>query len=124
MKPPPPYLEYLVETVQPLGEITWRSMFGGYALYADGTIFGLVGNGALFLKADEVNVEMFESRGLPPFQPWEDKAMSMKYYAAPPEIFEDPAEMLRWCGASVAAGKRGQKPKRVSRQNSSSKRVS
>lgn len=99
------YVEFVVEQLSPLGEITARAMMGGWVLYCDAVVFALVDDGALYLKGDAVNIPHFEARGLRPFQPFGD-GMSMKYYQAPPEIFEDERELRRWVGGAVEAGQR------------------
>jgi DNA transformation protein len=105
-----PYIEFLMEQFEPLGEIRARAMFGGHGLYCDEVFFALVASGALFLKADEVNRPDFEAQGLKPFRPFEDKAGVMKYYEAPAEMFEDPLELKRWAGGAIAAGVRALSP--------------
>jgi DNA transformation protein and related proteins len=110
-----PYVEFLLEQFEPLGEIRAKSMFGGHGLYCDEVFFALVANGAVFLKADEVNRPEFEAAGLKAFRPWEDKPDVMQYYEAPPEMFEDPEELKKWAGGAIAAGVRAQikrKPKK------------
>lgn len=109
------YLEFLLEQLAPLGEISSRAMFGGHCLYCDGVVFALVANNALFLKTDDANRTGFEARGLRAFRPFEDQDAVMSYYEAPPEIFEDSDAMRDWCGGAVAAGRRAQarkKPKK------------
>ena len=100
------YLEFLLEHLEPLGDVSSRSMFGGFCLYCDGIPFALVAQGALFLKTDAMTRTSFESRGLKAFRPFEDKPTTMSYYEAPPEIFEDEAAMRKWCGGAVEAGRR------------------
>lgn len=107
-----PYVEFLKEQTTPLGEITARAMFGGHCLYCDGLVFALVANGALFLKADDVNRPRFKERGLKAFKPFEDRDDVMSYYEAPPEIFEDPDAMKLWCGGAVDASRRAAQKKR------------
>jgi DNA transformation protein len=106
------YVDFVLEQLSPMGEITARSMFGGHCLYCDGIVFALIGNNVLYLKTDEVNRPDFENRGLEPFQPFEDKSGVMSYYAAPPEIFEDSDAMKRWVGSAVDAGRRAQAKKK------------
>ena len=91
-------------------------MFGGHAMYCDGTVFALVASDALYLKADDHNRADFERSGLSAFHPFGDERMVMQYYQAPPEIFEDVEALRRWGGGAVAAGRRGQakKPKKKS----------
>jgi DNA transformation protein len=99
-----PYVEFLIEQFEPLGEIRAKAMFGGHGLYCDEVFFALVAGGALFLKADDVNRPEFEAKGLKPFRPYEDRPDVMQYYEAPAEMFEDPLELKRWAGGAVAAG--------------------
>ena len=112
MAKPNPYLDFLLEQLEPLGAVTVKAMFGGHGLYCDGIFFALVSRGALYLKADDVNRPEFEAKSLKPFQPYEDPRMVMQYYEAPAEMFEDPALLKHWAGGAVAAGVRGQSKKR------------
>ena len=111
------YIEFLLEQLSPLGEITTRRMFGGHAMYCDGTVFALVAGDALYLKTDEHNRADFERSGLEAFHPFGDERMVIQYYQAPPEIFEDVSALRRWGRGAVAAGQRGQakKPKKKKR---------
>jgi len=108
------YIEFLIEHLSPLGEITTRRLFGGNSLYCDGTVFALVAKDTLYLKADDQNRAAFESIGLEPFRPFGDETKSMGYYQAPAELFEDADALRRWGEGAVAAGKRAsvKKPRR------------
>jgi DNA transformation protein len=106
------YLEFLLEQLAPLGDVTTRSMFGGHVIYCEGTVFALVANNALYLKADDHNRPAFEARSLEAFHPFEDANAVMQYYEAPPEMFEDPKALLDWAGGSVAAGRRAKAKKK------------
>jgi len=108
------YIEFLIEQLSPLGEITTRRLFGGNSLYCDGIVFAVVANDTLYLKADDGNRSEFESSGLEPLHPFGDATKSMQYYEAPPELFEDQNALRRWGGGAVAAGRRAhaKKPKR------------
>ncbi len=109
-KQPDRFTEFVIEQLAPLGKITHRYMFGGWCLYCDGFVFALIADGALFLKGDAVNIPQFEARGLKPFKPFPDKNDVMKYFQAPPEIFEDDDALRLWCGGAVEAGRRSAKP--------------
>jgi len=114
MRPGNAYLEFVQERFSTFGEIHSRYLFGGYCLYCDGVVFALVADSALFLKADEENRSLFETQGLAAFRPFEDQTMVMKYYQAPPEIFEDDEAMRHWVGGAIEAGRRAavkRKPK-------------
>lgn len=105
-KPPDRYVEYVKEQLSALGGITSRFMFGGYCLYCDGVPFALVADGELYLKGDDTNIPRFEARKLQAFRPFPDREDTMKYFQAPPEIFENPDAMRDWCGSAVACGLR------------------
>ena len=109
----PASLDFMVEQLSPMGAITVRSMFGGHGVYCNGVMFALIANGALYLKADDVNRPKFLERGIRPFQPYPDKPGVMQYYPAPPEIFEDPKALKQWAGGAVQAGQRAAASKRV-----------
>ena len=100
------FTEFVMEQMAPLGAMTSRYMFGGWCLYCDGTVFAIIADGALFLKGDSENIPKFEARGLKAFKPFPDRDDVMKYFQAPPEIFEDPEALREWCGGAVAAGRR------------------
>lgn len=44
---------WVTEALELVGSVTMRRMMGGATLYLDGTIFGIVHDGELWLKADE-----------------------------------------------------------------------
>ena len=62
------FIEFLNETFEAFGLIDARRMFGGYGIYHDGIMFGLVENNTLYLKADETTQKHFKSKGLAQFQ--------------------------------------------------------
>ena len=54
-----------VELFAAFGPVMVRRMFGGAGIFADGTMFALVHDGVIYLKADERNAPDFRARG-----PW------------------------------------------------------
>lgn len=44
------FLEYILEQLEGIGEVTYLKMFGEYGVYCDGKIFGLVCDNKLFIK--------------------------------------------------------------------------
>jgi len=100
------YLDFVVEWLSPLGEITARNMMGGHVLYCGGTVFALIADNALYLKADDVTRPQFEALGLKPFQPFPDQPGTMQYYPPPAEFFEDAEAREEWGGAAVKCGLR------------------
>lgn len=100
------FVEFCIEQFSLLGSITSRYMFGGWCLYCDGVVFALIAAGALYLKGDDQNMPEFTAKGLPPFKPFPDQDLMMKYFQAPPEIFENADALRHWGSSAVAAGLR------------------
>jgi DNA transformation protein len=118
------YLDFVAEWLSPLGEITSRSMMGGYVLYCGGVVFALLGDNTLYLKADAVTRPRFQALGLKPFQPFADQPGTMGYYPPPAEFFEDPEVMADWGRAAVDTGRRAQAKRKPKPKPSAAKRKS
>jgi len=112
------FVEFLKEVFAQFGAIQARKMFGGYGLYFDGVMFGLVADEMLYLKADVAIAHYFEAKGLPQFSYNKgDKLIKMSYYLAPEEIYDDPEVATVWAKRSFeVAYKAKQHTKNVSQQ--------
>jgi DNA transformation protein len=108
----PAFVDFVIERFSPAGDITARFMMGGWCLYCDGLVFALVADNELYLKGGSHNIPAFEARGLKPFRPFPDQDMVMKYFQAPPEVFEDPEAMLHWVSGAVEASRQKASRKR------------
>ena len=83
--------------MRPLGDVTARSMFGGYGIYCDGVMFGLVADGALYFKVDDHNRDDFVQEGLEPFiYEKKGKKIAMSYYSAPGDSVDNSDALLPW----------------------------
>ncbi len=96
------FLEYLLDQLAGWGNVTVRKMFGGAGLYRDGKIFGLVADDVAYLKVDDSNRDCFVQAGSRPFKPYPNKPMVMPYYEIPPDILEQPEELVKWAARSLA----------------------
>jgi len=47
------YVEFIVDQMENAGEITYKKMFGEYAIYCDAKVVALVCNDQLFIKPTE-----------------------------------------------------------------------
>lgn len=104
------FVEYLTEVFESFGPITAKRMFGGYGIYHDGLIFGIVADDVLYLKADDASAESFTERDLPMFEyTKQGKRMQISYYAAPEEIFDDPDEARSWATLAYEASLRSRR---------------
>ena len=101
------FVEYLLEVFAEFGSIEARKMFGGYGIYHQGVMFGLVADDTLYLKADDKTAKYFEAKGLGPFEYNKgDKVVKMSYFEAPDEIFDDPDEAVVWARRSFEVASR------------------
>jgi DNA transformation protein len=105
----------IIELFAGFGPVTVRRMFGGAGIYADGTIFGLVADGVIYLKADQHTAPVFEREGLKPFT-YEGKGgklVALPYWRMPDRLYDDPDELARWAQAALTAARRvPRKPRR------------
>ena len=112
MKRTSEFVESLNEVFEQFGPVRAKRMFGGYGLYHDDLMFGLVADDVLYLKADEETAALFAGRGLTPFEyEKQGKVQKMSYYLAPDEIFDDPESAREWAVRAFEAALRGRKPK-------------
>lgn len=116
------FADHICDLLSPLGPVTARAMFGGFGVYLDGLMFGLIAWDTLFLKADDRNRPMFEEAGAGPFKPWEDKPMAMPYWEVPADVMEEGAELCAWGRAAFDAALRTRKPKKAPKTLSAGKR--
>ena len=91
------FVDYLHEVFVELGPISSRKMFGGYGIYHQNLMFGLVADDELYLKTDRDNITQFEQAESKPFEYNKNgKLMKMSYFQAPAEIYDDPSLALEW----------------------------
>ena len=107
------FVSYVVESLRPLGAVSARRMFGGYGIFKDGLMFGLVADDQLYLKVDDANRSTYEAAALAPFSyRGKDKTIQLSYHEAPSEGFDDPDVLCAWARDAYAAALRAKHPKR------------
>ncbi len=55
------FVEYVVDQIEDVGDLSFRKMFGEYALYSDGKIMALVCDDQLFIKPTEAGRSYIEN---------------------------------------------------------------
>lgn len=101
------YITYLKEVFERFGVVSARRMFGGYGLYHDGRMFGLVVDDTLYLKADAESRGEFLALGLGPFEYVRaGKTVQLSYHRAPDDMLEDRDLATRWARCAYAAALR------------------
>ncbi|OHB57910.1 MAG: competence protein TfoX [Planctomycetes bacterium RBG_13_44_8b] len=98
------FIDYVIDQLAAWNEVSARRMFGGAGLYCEGKMFGLIADDVAYLKVDDSNREDFIKAGSSPFNPYPDKVKTavMSYYEIPADVLENPDELARWAGRSLA----------------------
>lgn len=101
------YLRDLFAMAEPL---SFRRMFGGMAIYSDGTIFAVVTpDGLVRVKGDSISAVDYDARGMTRWtyqRDGSDKITAMPYWQVPDEAFDDPDLMAQLVTIALAAARR------------------
>jgi DNA transformation protein and related proteins len=97
---------FAIDQLSELGEVVPRKMFGGVGLYCDGLFFGLIARDQLYLKVDDQTRAFFEAAGSTPFRPYDDRPVTMQYYAVPVDVLESAPELRGWARRALGAASR------------------
>ena len=105
-----------LEALAPLGEVHGRAMFGGYGIFEGDAMFALISEQTLYFKTDDASKERYLEAGSWPFNPYGDAEWTLKYYALPEGVLDDPAAVTEWGGEAVEIGHRTRRPRRARRR--------
>jgi DNA transformation protein len=107
------FVEFVLESLQPLRGVSARRMFGGWGIYKDGVMFALIAYDTLYFKVDDGNRQDYEAADLPHFT-YSDKGrpIRMPYCEAPSDGFDDPEILGAWARDAFAAALRTKKARR------------
>jgi DNA transformation protein len=85
-------------------------MFGGYGIYQDDCMFALIADERLYFKADATTRAEFEAKGSTPFTyVARGKPVTLQYFEAPPEVFEERDAMRAWVQKAYAAARKARR---------------
>jgi DNA transformation protein len=104
--------EFIRELFAQFRPVTVKRMFGGAGLYSEGVMFGLVFDGAIYLKVDETSIPEFEREGSQPFVYTRAKSAgrvgraSLSYWRLPERLYDDPDELAVWASRALAIAER------------------
>ena len=109
--------DFIRELFAPFRPVAARRMFGGIGLYAEGLMFGLVFDGAIYLRVDEIAIPSFEREGSVPFvYPLAKHHVgraSRHFWRLPERLYDDPDELAVWAGRALAIAERRKSAPRV-----------
>ncbi|MEH0666401.1 TfoX/Sxy family DNA transformation protein [Vibrio scophthalmi] len=99
-----PILKDSMRLFEPLGKIKSRSMFGGFGIFADDTMFALVVNDKLHIRADDTLAQQFNAQGLEPYV-YKKRGFPVvtKYYALGHDWDQDVAQTIAMAKTALEA---------------------
>ena len=101
--------DFIRELFAPFRPVTVRRMFRSAGIFCDGVMFGLVNDGAIYLKADETSIADFEREGSRPFTYTRSARagrVALPYWRLPERLYDDPDELAAWAKRSFAIAER------------------
>lgn len=107
------FVDYVSDVLGKFGPIVIRSMFGGFGIYKEGTIFAMIAENELYFKADKETANFFEEYGSIPFT-YDNgkKPVQMSYWKVVPEIFDDADMMKLWVNMAYDVAIKSKKRKK------------
>ncbi len=109
----PDFVRYVTEDLLAAMEgVTARAMFGGWGLYKDGVIFGIIVDDVLYFKVDETNRADYEAEGSHPFTyqaKGRSKPTEMSYWEVPARLADDREEATALAEKSLAINQRAKR---------------
>lgn len=102
------YIGYVMEQLEPLGQVRKQRLFGGFALSRDGVQFALVIRNCLYFAVDDVTRPQYQRYGMQCFaySTRKGQVQVRSYFEVPEEVLID-SEMLRaWVGQSLQVTQR------------------
>lgn len=101
------FCRYVLDLTQTIGPVESRRMFGGYGIFLDGLMFGLIADNQLYLKVDAENKNQFVDEGLEAFAYLKKgKEMKLSYFQAPDDAMENSETMNQWANSAFSAALR------------------
>jgi DNA transformation protein len=91
------FRDYVMERLEPIGDIKARAMFGGYGVLESGDMFTLMSESELFFKVDDSSRAGYEEYGSRRFG-------RTLYFNVPDQVIEDTTELERRALTAIAVG--------------------
>jgi len=107
---PDPFIAQLVAWLGPLGDVTARAMFGGYGLYCDGLMIGIVDEQSFYIKVDDLSREECAAAGMTPFTYQRlGRPVTMNFCRVVAADLADPERLQYWGRLGLAAARRAKR---------------
>jgi DNA transformation protein and related proteins len=109
------FKEFVLDQLSALPDVRAKAMFGAHGLYSGEHFFGILDDGRLFFKTNAASQADYTARGMGPFA-YESrgKVTTMSYHEVPPDILEQPLELVEWARKAIAIA--ASKPRKSSKK--------
>lgn len=120
--------EFVRELFAQMGPVQVKRMFGGAGVYADGLMFALLADEAIYIKADNVLRAELREEGCGPFVwvpergPRRGEQVEMGYWRLPDAALDDPELAATWGRKALAVAKAARAAKPKAKKAASGKR--
>ena len=105
------FKEFVLDQLGALPAVRARAMFGAHGLYQGEHFFAILDEGRLFFKTDAPSRADYTARGMGPFTyESKGKVMTMTYHEVPPDVLEQPQELVEWARKAIGIAARFKKP--------------
>lgn len=103
-----------------MGPVRSRGMFGGFGIFHDDVMFGLIAYDVLYFKVDDGNIGDYEDAGSEPFTyEGKNKPIRMSYWRVPDSVYDSQDVLIGWGEKALEAARRNKKPSRKKRARKS-----
>jgi len=108
------FVDYVVrDLLSDLEGVRSRRMFGGYGIFRDDLMFGIVDDDQLYFKVDETNRPQYADLDCRPFTyTARGKSIALSYWEVPANILDDREEACLWAKASCSIAQKLARKKR------------
>jgi DNA transformation protein len=94
---------YVLEQLdRAIPQLRAKEVFGGVGLYFTDILFGIILEGALYLKVNKFTRSQYEAYGMGPFKPFGEEGSPVQYYRVPEAILENPEALRNWAREALA----------------------
>lgn len=103
------YRDYVLDLLEPMGEVSAQRFFGGIGIRQGSTQFGVIMNSTLYFCVDDLTREKYIEMGSAPFSYTKKKGhvVVKRYYEVPEAVLENSDELWLWAEEAVATAARG-----------------
>lgn len=93
------FVNEILERLSPIGNITGKKMFGGYGIFHNNKMFGLISSKSrIYFKTTDVNRLLYENAGSESFN-------KMPYYEVPVTVLNSRENFLLWANEAIEVSK-------------------